>query len=171
MRRREAAMLITVSTRDTSRPPSYCGHAIEGVAKQEEDGLLSIGVQEFTTSKTLTLCQRWSSKLFSPSARAPPLSSTYALPFTPLTALLAPMYCDGIPESGEIFLCQPCLGLNFEDPPLARLLISGNLDDLPGDVAYRDRRSAAARSTPTSAGHARRRGVHWRLEGLDVGRV
>ena len=119
----------------------------------------------------LATCQRQASTLFPLSANAPLFPSTYVLPFTPRAALLAPICCDGVPESGESFLCQPCLGLNLEDPPLARLFISGNLGHFPGGVAYRNRSSAAARSTPTSAGHARRGGVHWRLEGLGAGRV
>lgn len=76
------------------------------------------------------------------------------------TALLAPICRNGIKQSREIFLCQPCLGPNLKDPPLARVFNSGNISDLPGGVPYSNQRSAAARSTPTSARHARR-GVHW----------
>ena len=57
--------------------------------------------------------------LFLPLGGAPFRPSTYALPFTPRTALLAPICCDGFPERGEIFLCEPCLGLNLDYPPLS----------------------------------------------------
>ncbi len=59
------------------------------------------------------------SRLFLLPERTPPLSPTYALPLTPGTALLAPIYCDDVPESEEIFLCQPYLGLNLKDPTFA----------------------------------------------------
>ena len=104
------------------------------------------------------------------SASAPSFPSTYALPFPPRRALLAPIYSDNVTESGEIFLCQPCLSLDLEGRPLARLLISGNLGDLPGGVPYYNYRPAAARSTATSADNARRRG-HQSLEGGGVGWV
>ena len=67
----------------------------------------------------LVSIQRWGLRLFPPSARGPPSFSAYALPFTPRAALLAPICCDSITESREIFFCQPCLGLNLEDPALA----------------------------------------------------
>ena len=53
--------------------------------------------------------QRVSLKLFPPLAYAAPLSSAYAPPLAPCVGLLAPIDCDGISESEEIFLCQPCL--------------------------------------------------------------
>lgn len=39
--------------------------------------------------------------------------------FNPVTALLAPIFCDSITGSEEISLCEPCLSLNLKDPPFA----------------------------------------------------
>ena len=114
--------------------------------------------QSIQGSDKLSTLRDW--RLFLPSTRASLVSSTYALSCSPYMTLLGPICCNGVLESWEIFLCQPCLGLNLEDPPLAQLFISGNLNDLPGGIACCNRRSAAARSTTTSAGHGRRRGVH-----------
>ena len=119
--------------------------------------------------KALVVCQRPASTLFPLSASASPLSSTYALPFTPGAALLAPICRDGVSERSKVFLRQPCLGLNLEKPPLARRVIPSNLRDLPYGFPNWNRISAAARSTPTSPGQARRgRGLRWNSESLGV---
>ena len=59
--------------------------------------------------------------------------------------------------------------MNLKDPPLARLLISGNLNNLLDSISYYNYRPAAARSTTTSASHTR--GGYQSLEGLGVGRI
>lgn len=40
-----------------------------------------------------------------------------ALPPTPPASRLAPIYCAGVTETSETFLCQLSLGLDLEDPP------------------------------------------------------
>lgn len=109
--------------------------------------------------------------LYPLSAYAPPLPPTYALPFTPLTALLTPICCDDLSKSGESFLYQPCLGLNLQDPPLTALFVSSNFGDLPDSVTYRNRYPVARRPTTTSTDHARRGGVHRSLKHFAVRRV
>ena len=71
-------------------------------------------VSEAAKPQAVATYHSWEVTLFPHSAGTPPLPSTYVLRFTPRTALLAPICCDGVTERR-----QPCLGLELEDSPFA----------------------------------------------------